>query len=90
MPERTDKRKEVEESLKAFVIGTLPEAARCLFGTLGYSSDRRLPISTPQQFCQQLDPGSKLTDREREALNCHWALQNQPLMGASKPATPLG
>jgi len=21
---------------------------------------------------------------------CHWALQNQPLMGASKPARPLG
>ncbi|MEI6553643.1 MAG: hypothetical protein WCO09_03680, partial [bacterium] len=22
--------------------------------------------------------------------HCHWALQNQPLMGASKPARPLG
>ena len=28
--------------------------------------------------------------RRRFVDRCHWALQNQPLMGASKPATPDG
>ncbi|MDX9862083.1 MAG: TaqI-like C-terminal specificity domain-containing protein [Rhodospirillales bacterium] len=47
----------------------LADAARNLLATLGYESERRLPIVSTQQFCAQLDPGGKLTDREREALD---------------------
>lgn len=68
MPERTDARKEIEDALKAFGEEKLPAAARRLFSTLGYASERHLPIATAEQFCQQLDSGNKLTDRQRESL----------------------
>ena len=69
MPERTDKREALAAALKDVEAHPLPEAARRLFATLGYASERRIPISTPGQFCGQLDPGNKLADREREALH---------------------
>lgn len=48
---------------------TLPAAARAFLATLGYRSDRTLPIATPRQFRETLDPHGRLTDREREALD---------------------
>jgi adenine-specific DNA-methyltransferase len=65
MAERTDARKAIEDALKAFERDTLSTAARRLFATLGYASERQLPIATAKQFCDQLDPNGKLTDRER-------------------------
>jgi adenine-specific DNA-methyltransferase len=69
MSDRSDQRETIIASLKAFDSQPLAEPARKLFATLGYQSDRRLPIATPAQFRAQLDPTNKLTDREREALD---------------------
>ncbi|MBI4027995.1 MAG: Eco57I restriction-modification methylase domain-containing protein [Verrucomicrobia bacterium] len=68
MPDRTDQREAISGALKAFESISLTEAARKLFAILGYQSDRCIPISTPKQFFEQLDPEKKLTERERDAL----------------------
>src|SRR5215813_5324219 len=64
----TDHREEIADALKAFESQPLLEASRRLFATLGYRSDRRVAIATPKQFCEQLDPHGRLTDRERGEL----------------------
>ena len=68
MSERVDKRNNIEDALKAFGAISLPEAAKGLFSKLGYASQRNLPIATAKQFCEQLDPENKLTDKQREPL----------------------
>jgi hypothetical protein len=65
----TDLRPNITAALQDFDTLPLPEAATRLFQTLGYASDRRLPIATTAQFVTALDPAGKLTDREREALD---------------------
>jgi len=69
MSDRSDQRETIISALKAFDNRPLADAARSLFATLGYQSDRRLPIATPAQFHAQLDPTGKLADRERESLD---------------------
>ncbi|MEI6149557.1 MAG: hypothetical protein WCS01_10705, partial [bacterium] len=64
-----DQRELIVTALKEFEGRPVAEAAKKLFATLGYVSDRRLPIANAKQFCEQLDPGAKLTDRERETLD---------------------
>src|SRR3989344_5433493 len=68
MTARTDQREDIAAALKALGSQPFAEAGRRLFATLGYKSDRRIPIATPKQFCEQLDPHAKLTDRERSEL----------------------
>lgn len=68
MPDRKDQREALLATLAGFGTAPLADAARSLFATLGYQSDRRLAIATANQFCERLDPHGKLTDREREAL----------------------
>lgn len=68
MPDRKDQREALLATLAGFGTAPLADAARSLFATLGYQSDRRLAIATAKQFCDRLDPHGKLTDREREAL----------------------
>jgi len=68
MAARTDQREDIAAALKALESQPLAEASLRLFAALGYKSDRRIPIATPKQFSEQLDPHGKLTDREREAL----------------------
>lgn len=68
MPDRIDQRETILAALKAFDDRPLADAAGALFATLGYRSDRRLPIATTAQFLAHLDPTGKLTDRDREAL----------------------
>jgi adenine-specific DNA-methyltransferase len=68
MPARADQRENIATALNAFESQPFADAGRRLFATLGYKSDRRIPIATPQQFREQLDPQGKITDREREAL----------------------
>ena len=65
----TDLRPNIVAALQDFDTLPLPEAASRLFQTLGYASDRRLPIATTAQFVTALDPAGKLTDREREAFD---------------------
>ena len=64
----TDLRQSILAALRDFDTYPLPEAATRLFGTLGYKSDRVLPISTVTEFCEQWDGGHVLTSREREAI----------------------
>lgn len=68
MPTAIDQREAIVGALKAFDNRPLADAAGTLFATLGYQSNRRLPISTTQQFREQLDQHGKLTDRDHEAL----------------------
>jgi hypothetical protein len=68
MPERTDQREKLTTALAEFGNKPVTDAARHLFATLGYKSDRRLPITTPAQFRAQLDPTGRLTDRENATL----------------------
>ena len=69
MSARTDQREAIAATLKALEGQQLADAGRQLFATLGYESDRRIPIATPQQFREQLDPHTKLAAHERDALN---------------------
>ena len=69
MASPNDHREAIVAALKGFESQPLPVAARRLLAVLGYQSDRRLAIATPQQFCKQLDPQGRLTDRERESLS---------------------
>jgi len=69
MPDRIDQRDALAAVLKEFDGRPVTEVAKKFFATLGYDSNRRLPITTAKQFCAQLDPGRKLTERERESLD---------------------
>jgi len=69
MSARTDQRENIVTALKGFSGLPLPDAARALFATLGYASERRIAVATPQQFCEELDPQGRLTSRERETLD---------------------
>jgi hypothetical protein len=77
MAERIDQRAAIASALGEFDNQSLANAAKRLFATLGYKSDRTIPIATPRQFCEQLDPGGKLTDKEHESLD---ALQSLELL----------
>ena len=68
MPARADQRENIAAALNAFESQPFADAGRRLFATLGYTSDRRIPIATPQQFRERLDPQSRLAVREIEAL----------------------
>lgn len=71
----TDQRETIIAALKQFGTHPLGEAARGLFAALGYRSDRTLPITTTEEFCEKLDPHGRLTDRERENLGKLQTLQ---------------
>ncbi len=68
MPDRIDQRTTIAEALNNVEAFSLPKAAKRLFGVLDYKSNRTIPVSTPKQFREQLDPSGKLTERERESL----------------------
>ena len=69
MSSRIDHRETIAAALKGLGSGPFADASLRLFSTLGYTSERRIPIATPTQFREQLDPHEKLTDRERETLD---------------------
>jgi type I restriction-modification system DNA methylase subunit len=69
MTSDTDQRENIVSVLKGFARQPLADAARALFATLGYASERRIAVATPQQFCEELDPQNRLADRERETLD---------------------
>lgn len=69
MSVRIDHREDLVEALRTFESEPLASAARQLFAALDYSSDRRLPITTPKQFLDQLDANGKLSEHERNALS---------------------
>ena len=69
MPGQIDQREAIVTALKALESPRLADAARQLFATLGYESDRRIAIATPKQFREQLDPHGKLNAREGDTLD---------------------
>ena len=69
MPNRIDQREAIISVLKSFDGSNFSDASRQLFAALGYRSDRSVPIATPRQFHEHLDPNGCLTDRECEALD---------------------
>lgn len=69
MPDRIDQREAIAAALKDFESYPFPNAAKRLFGSMGYSSTRTLDISTVEEFCRELDQKQVLTMREREALD---------------------
>lgn len=58
-----------ETSAKAGGSSLLPAAARGLFATLGYQSQRTLRIVSVKQFCEHWDTDGTLTAKERTSLN---------------------
>ena len=54
---RTDQREAIAAALKALAKAGRLRTPPGLFATLGYASDRRIPIATAKQFREQLDPG---------------------------------
>jgi hypothetical protein len=70
MTDRVDAREAISAALKDFTVYPLPEAASRLFATMGYTSERRVPIASTKDFCERFDPQCKLTDRERKSLDC--------------------
>jgi adenine-specific DNA-methyltransferase len=65
----TDLRQSLIAALKDFDTYPFPEAATRFFGTLGYKSDRTLPIASVADFCRAWDQDRILTARERESLD---------------------
>jgi hypothetical protein len=65
----TDLRQQIQAALRDFDSYPLPDAATRLFATLGYKSDRVLPMASVADFCTEWDQGKVLTPREREALD---------------------
>lgn len=70
MPDRTDLRRQIAEALAAFAEKPLRQAATAFFATLGYRSDRTLPIASVDDFCRQFDPDGKLN--HPSALKAEW------------------
>lgn len=58
MPTTIDHREAIIAALKDFDSRPIADAANQLFATLGYQSDRHLPITSAKQFRDQLDPAS--------------------------------
>jgi adenine-specific DNA-methyltransferase len=75
MLDHIDKRDAIAVTLKGFEKLPLADAAKQLFATLGYSSDRHISISNPKQFCEQFDLSNKLSDRERDCIHRLSSLQ---------------
>jgi hypothetical protein len=68
MADRIAQQESIVAALKACDGRPLAQAAQDLFAELGYASERRLPISTPQQFREQLDPHNTFTEKQAEQL----------------------
>ena len=60
MPSSPELLKQIETALSAFGTAPLPAAASELLRTLGYASDRTLPIGSVDAFCRQFDSTGRL------------------------------
>ena len=64
----TDQRQTIVAALGDFDSYPLPEAAMRLFGTMGYASDRKLPVNSVADFRAAWDEQHDLTEREGDIL----------------------
>ena len=69
MTDRIDQREAIAAALKDFQSYPLPDAAKRLFNSMGYSSSRSLDVSTVEEFCRELDQKQTLSPRDREQLD---------------------
>jgi adenine-specific DNA-methyltransferase len=60
MPAPTDLHPAIEQALTAFNTQSLPAAAQAFFKTLGYKSDRTIPVGSIDTFCRQFDSEDRL------------------------------
>ncbi|MGH7944133.1 MAG: hypothetical protein ACREH8_01080 [Opitutaceae bacterium] len=65
-----DLRPAIEQALATFGTQPLPAAARAFFKTLGYKSDRTIPVGSINAFCRQFDPEGRLA--HPSALRDQW------------------
>ena len=65
----TDLRENIQSALADFQSRPLPEAARRLFGVLGYESERTIPLRGVKDFLTTFDPQGRLTPKEQETLS---------------------
>jgi|GEM_PF-4943782 len=65
----TDLRENIQAALADFQSLPLPDAARRLFGVLGYESERTIPLRGVKGFLTTFDPQSRLTPKEKETLS---------------------
>ncbi len=70
MPSSPELLKQIETALSAFGTAPLPAAASELLRTLGYASDRTLPIGSVDAFCRQFDSAGRLD--HPSALKAEW------------------
>jgi hypothetical protein len=56
----SDLRAALIANLAAFGSQPLPAAARAFFKTLGYQSDRTIPVGSVDAFCRQFDSEGRL------------------------------
>ena len=63
-----DQRQAIAAALADFDSYPLPEAATRLFGTMGYASDRKLPVNSVADFRAAWDEQHVLTEREGDIL----------------------
>jgi adenine-specific DNA-methyltransferase len=63
-----DLRQDIAAALAAFESLPPAQAAKHLFETLGYKSDRTLPLSSPEEFLTFFDSESRLNELERNSL----------------------
>ncbi len=68
MTDRIDQRIAIATALNEFNDRSLSDASHYLLFSLGYKSDRRIPITNVEQFIRTLDPSNRLTKREIESL----------------------
>jgi adenine-specific DNA-methyltransferase len=64
-----DLRENIQSALADFQSLPLPDAARRLFGVLGYTSERTIPLRGVKDFLTTFDPQGKLTQKEKETLS---------------------
>jgi len=69
-PAASDLRPSIAQSLAVFTAEPLPTAARAFFKTLGYQSDRTIPVGSIDGFCRQFDPEGRLA--HSSALRDQW------------------
>ena len=65
----TDLRENIQSALADFQSLPLPDAARRLFGVLGYESERTIPLRGVKDFLTTFDPQGRLTPKEQETLS---------------------
>ena len=69
MKERIDQQEAITAALFDFTTRPFADASLHFFATLGYKSDRRLPLHTPGDFFKMFDTEKALTPKDRNLFS---------------------